>query len=291
MMWITSFVIFTLLLGYVGALGVVGAYIASRLYAKKELENSYSDYLFKQRSMELETVDELDRAQNTKDETSEELMDIISYKEILASEDEELKISLIGILVSNPSRENIALLKFAMSDANETIRIMASNSIQSIDDKYTLQMGKLLKEAKTARETHELESLYYIYLDLAKLYDEYFYSGLPSEEMRDFYLQKMFEFYEAADYLKPHHRWHIGGYVRALIKYDALEVAKSIIKWMKETEGVSEELKVWEMEISFKERNFKELKEKLQDIELRDIKNGRLKKALEWWGSEHSNNS
>ena len=58
---------------------------------------------------------------------------IDSYQEIIYNGLEDEKIELIGMVVFNPNKEYVNLIRLLLKDDSETIRILASNSLQKME--------------------------------------------------------------------------------------------------------------------------------------------------------------
>lgn len=187
------------------------------------------------------------------------------------------KINLIGLLSYTPNRHNVALIAKALKDSDETVRILASTAIQKMDDFFHSQISFLQKKIDSKDE----QSI--VYFELAKIYDDYIYSGLVPKESIDGYNTKMLHYYSLAFEKSMSDNQIIYNYLRALIRCGKILEAKDVLnKYIKL--GASEEsYKFWQAEIEFLEKNYKKSFEILNTLDNSNIKNERLFKSCYWW--------
>lgn len=92
------------------------------------------------------------------------------------------------MLSFNPTKENVSLIKSALEDNIEMVRI--PKHLRHSKKMDAMFVSKIL-ELKEVQETDER-----FYLTAAQIYDDYIYSGLIAKENEDFYISKMLDYYK-----------------------------------------------------------------------------------------------
>ena len=72
--------------------------------------------------------------------------EIVSYEDTIKFGSEEEKIRLIGLLVFKPNKENVNIIKIALNDEIEIVRILASNTLQKMESIFEEKIKIEIKE-------------------------------------------------------------------------------------------------------------------------------------------------
>lgn len=267
------FVIGTLTTGPWGFFGAVFAWILTAFVPKKEISKEYTERILKKRGEDKDIALTLQKLSYKKTERLSDRLDILSYKEILASADEFQKINLIGMLSFNPTKENVSLIKSALDDNIEMVRILASTSLQKMDAMFVSKILEL-KEVDGDGER--------FYLTVAQIYDDYVYSGLIAKENESFYISKMLEYYKKG-YESAKSDEAAKKYIRALIRFGKIDEASSICKGFGEQKQNETAIKFWMAEICFKQKDFDGVKNILASVNHEKIGFEPYKKSIGWW--------
>ncbi|MEY4504875.1 MAG: hypothetical protein RL154_1172, partial [Pseudomonadota bacterium] len=224
----------------------------------------------KKKDKKLEILENLKRFDTYKKDTISNRLDLISYKEILKFGTRQDKINLIGLLSYTPNKNHVALIAKALSDDDETVRILASTATQKMDDFFHLQINSLTKSLK------EIEPTYILYLDLAKTYDDYIYSGLIPKESLAHYQDKMLFYYDLAYNFADNKNKVAYNYLRALIRAKKLQEAKQVLESYGAYSKDEVSYKFWQAEIEFLSANFSATSGILNSLDSELVKNERL---------------
>lgn len=267
------FVIGTLTTGPWGFFGAIFAWILTVFVPKKNISKEYADKILRKRDEGKDIALTLQKLSYKKTERLADRLDILSYKEILASADEFQKINLIGMLSFNPTKENVSLIKSALEDNIEMVRILASTSLQKMDAMF---VSKIL-ELKEVQGTDER-----FYLTAAQIYDDYIYSGLIAKENEDFYISKMLDYYKNG-FESAKSDEAAKKYVRALIRFDKIDEAADVCSGFGEQKQNETAIKFWMAEICFKQKDFDGVKNILASVNHEKIGFEPYKKSIGWW--------
>jgi len=245
---------------------------------KYKLSNQYIDHILKKVDVKFEIEEELDRFKNVKVDRIIDRIDILSYKEILKGDDMSIKINLIGILTFNPTKEHIILLRMAQNDPIETVRILASTSLQRVDDFFVNKILTLSKEISDGKGDLSL-----LYLQIASVYDDYIYSGLIAKDSIEFYIKIMISNYKKAFELDEENIEAHKKYIRALIRFKRLDEAIDMILEYLKTMPNDKFMLLWLADAYFQKREFSKVKNIIENIEPNQINGDTLRKSIVWW--------
>jgi hypothetical protein len=282
-LWVVLFVSSIILLGFFGLFGFLLSYITFLLLPKDRLSNKYTDIVLKKADVRFEIEEELDRFKNVKVDRVIDRIDILSYKEVIKGSDINVKINLIGILTFNPTKEHVILLRLAQLDPNETVRILASTSLQRMDDFF---VNKILELSKSISEEKKPNRLSKLYLEIAIVYDDYIYSGLIAKDSVDFYINTMLIDYKKAFELDPSNIEIQKKYIRASIRFKNLDYAIKLIEEYLQKHSNDKFMLLWLGDVYFQKRNFSKVKEIISSLNPKDMNNETIRKSLVWWNEE-----
>ena len=267
------FLISLLTLGIYGTVGTILCYISyyflkltSKKHEKKE-KNQEENPLVDIRKVKVKSLNDT-------------LM-ILNYRQILKGNDAKLKINLISLLLLNPGRENVNLVKEALNDDNEMVRILAANTLQRMEDYYVENISNLEKELKKHTNSKIKGKIYF---ELAKFIDEYIYSTLVPDDIVDFYKEKMFLCFEKAYNLNSLNPEYSEKYIRACIRFEKLKKAKELIDKHLSRYPNALGVKIWLCDYYLKTGNIDELYNILKNLPLDKVRQiPKIYKAYKWW--------
>jgi hypothetical protein len=72
-----------------------------------------------------------------------EAFEILSYQQIIRGKDLDLKLKLMSLLALNPSEQSVSLLRLALDDSDETIRVLAGTCLEKLDDHFMTSVMKI----------------------------------------------------------------------------------------------------------------------------------------------------
>ena len=168
------------------------------------------------------------------------------------------KLSVLAYITKNNMPNKGEILKEALSDSNDEVRLMAFSVLSREEDKLNKVIFEKLEELKTAKEKEK------IYKDLGKLYWEFIYLGIVDENLKEFYLNLAKENFEKSknDYESM---LYLG---RIYLREKNIEKAKEMLE---EVAKVDKKAIPYLAEVYFYERNFKKTRELMAQIDLFSI--------------------
>ena len=185
----------------------------------------------------------------------------------------EEKISLIGLLVFRPNKENVSFIRKAAEDDNDSVRVLANTALQKMEDLHINRIKNIEKDPdKLPKEK---------YYELIVAYDEYIFSGLIIEELKPKYINKVFTLFEEADIHNTDDIRLIKTYIRYCVRNDRLNKAERTINEYFDKINNKNELYVWQLEIAYKKGKYEEMKKILRQIDEKKLKH--REKALKMY--------
>lgn len=176
----------------------------------------------------------------------------------ISSANPQFKLNVLTYIVKNnmPNKGNV--LKEALSDNNDEVRLMAFSVLSREEDKLNKAIFKKLEELKTAKDKSK------IYKELGKLYWEFIYLGIVDENLKEFYLNLAKENFEKSkDDIES--RLYLGRiYLREKNIQKAKEMLESIID--KEKKAIP-----YLAEVYFYEGNIKKVKKLMKELDLLSV--------------------
>lgn len=277
-------VVSTLFMGPFGFFGTLFAAVLAIVGSKKNVSAAYIDKILKKRDEKRDPAVLLAKLNYKKTERVADKLDILSYKELLATGDEFAKINLIGMLSFNPSKENVSIVRGALNDTEETVRILAATSLQKMDAAFVSKILEL-KELESGAEGFGAEEAQSYFGALGEVYDDYLYSGLIAKENERFYIASMLSCYKKAFEAKGVDR-DMRRYIRALIRFNRLDEAQRLCEEYADKNGVDEAMRFWMGEIAYKKRDIEGLKTIFGGIDKNNLSFEPYKKSYGWWMDE-----
>ena len=275
--WIVLLVIFTLFFQEIGFIAIIISLILFNILKLLKNTSSGKD-LFKNKETRGNIFHQLDEYEiNTKHDIFD-LDKIESYKDILYYGKEDEKIELIGMAVYNPNKEFIALLRIALNDENETVRILASNSLQKMENFFEDEIYILENKIKNIQDKKEKNILV---KKLIETYDRYIQSSLIDVFLEEQYINKIFNSFEEVEALKQKEELYYL-YLVLSIKYNQINTIYEDLKYLNE-KNPSLENKFLFIEYYYKKSNYKNLYEILITIDKSDLKNTKYENSYEFW--------
>jgi hypothetical protein len=274
MQWLYFVIISFIVLGIYGISGVILSFIL----LKTRLSKIVKDYsIF---SKEFKTIDSED-FEKIKVRPIEDSLQLINYRQIIRGKDQELKINLISILSLNPTRENVLLIKEALFDKNEMIRILAANCLQKMEDYYIENITKL---EKLIDEETDKNKLIEINFELAQFCDEYIYSTLIPQDIVSFYEEKMMGYFETAYQLSQFRKDIALKYIRACVRFNKVEKAEDLVYNTLKIYPDEFFIKFWLSDIYLKKKEYDKIKPLLESLPIAIIKKiPKIYNSYKWW--------
>ena len=78
----------------------------------------------------------------------DQAIDILSYQQIIRGNNLDLKLKLMSLLALNPSEQSVRLLRQALDDSDETIRVLAGTCLEKLDDHFMTNVMKIQKQTE-----------------------------------------------------------------------------------------------------------------------------------------------
>jgi len=266
------------------AISSFAAIVFAMVYKKGGLDKEYEN-ITKRSDRELEILDSLKRFEHYKSDTLDDRLDIVSYKEILEYGEREAKINLIGLLSFAPNKDHVELIRYALNDKDETVKILASTAMQKMDDFFSLKIATITKQIESSKEDRGG-----LYLELARANDDYLYSGLVPNESRVYYEERMFGAYKKAYEANPKKMEIFYAYLRALVRCERVEEADRLINSLGSISSSDEGLLFWMAELAYLRGDFDEValtlkktKPILGGQDTGSMQQKRLYKSRAWW--------
>jgi len=274
MEWIYLGVISLIVLGLYGIFGTFFSFILLKTRLTKIVKN-YS--IFKKTVK----LDELENYDKIKVRPVDDTLQLINYRQILRGDNQKLKINLISILSLNPTRENVILIKEALFDENEMIRILAANCLQIMEDYYIENITKLEKLLEKEKEKKRLIEINF---HLAQFCDEYIYSTLIPHDIVDFYQEKMMKYFEKAYILSNFRKDIATKYIRACVRFNKIEKAEELVYKTLKNYPDDFSIKFWLCDIFLKKREYNKIKSILTTFPEHILKRvPKIYHAYRWW--------
>ncbi len=214
----------------------------------------------------------------------EDKLNILNYRQIIRGYDVKLKKNLISILSQNPSKENISLIRDALNDENEMVRILASTSIQKIDDYFISNIVELQKSVETDKNKLDIYKLSDIYFQIGQFYDEYIFSELVSSDIKPLYMDRMEYYYDLSYGLSGFKDEYLEKYIRACIRNKKIDKARRLIDYHLQLYPSSISVIFWKCDFYLQAGRYREIQSLLKNIDIEFIKKvPKLYKAYTFW--------
>ncbi|PCJ16276.1 MAG: hypothetical protein COB02_16625 [Candidatus Cloacimonadota bacterium] len=284
MKWVISGLVFGIILGYYGIFGVLLSFILS-LFTKDDRVQGLVHVDLDMPEVSLDV--KISKIKYHEKRTLEQQMDIVSYSRVMSSDDTHLKINLISILSAHVNHHNVDLLKNAIYDSNESVRILASTALQKLEDDLLLsiiEQKKLIDEKSSLKDVEAVEELYF---SLADTYDLYLSSGLVEVDSRGFFLERMLDCYIKVIEVNPKNKRSYEQLIDTYIEQRETDKASKYLNLYKDHWDDLLVIKFWRAKILFIEKNFEEVKKLMKDIPENDLKKHKnLFLSKTWWDSD-----
>ncbi len=270
--WIILLILFTLLfqsIGFVCVIVSIILYLAFSKFSKKD-----SIELFTEKSIDGNIIQKIDQYEVEMNQEVFDINKLDSYKDILYNGQENEKIDLIGMVIFNPTKEFISLIRIALNDENETVRILASNSLQKFENFFDDTIEKLIKEYKKTNDEKYL-------IDLIKTYDNYINSTLLDSFLHKKYINKIFTLFNEIKNIESKKILY-SLYLKLAVKYNHdKDLETKLINFVQY--NPSNENLFMICEYFFKQSNIKEIYKYLKKINPKTLKSQKFKNIYQFW--------
>ena len=184
------------------------------------------------------------------------------------------------MVVYNPSSEFVDLIRIALEDEDETVRILSSTSLQKMESYYEDK----IKEFKNKFQDSKINRKKNFYFrKLIFTYDRYIDSTLIDYYLKDIYINKLFKEFENINDIKSN-KLLLYVYIKMSVKYDKLNGIEEILFELIEKRNRTSD-KFLLIELYYKQSNFTRLYEMLNSIDINMIKNNKQIDSYEYWRS------
>jgi len=209
------------------------------------------------------------------------LNNIDTYKEILYSGSQDEKIELIGMVVFNPSKEYVELIRHLLKDEDETIRILASNSLQKMENYFENIIDNINKELIYEVNKDKIKELY---LKLIDTYDRFIESSLLESFQVLEYKAKIFQVFNQMHEEYLNEKNFKKSFYYMSVKYNKFDSIIEDLKERIENENSIND-KFLLVEIYYKQNKIDLIKEILKNIKRKDIEDIDLKNSYDYWSN------
>ncbi|MAD42925.1 MAG: hypothetical protein CL623_11125 [Arcobacter sp.] len=209
------------------------------------------------------------------------LNNIDTYKEILYSGSQDEKIELIGMVVFNPSKEYVDLIRHLLKDEDETIRILASNSLQKMENYFENIIDNINKELIYEVNKDKIKELY---LKLIDTYDRFIESSLLESFQVLEYKAKIFQVFNQMHEEYLNEKNFKKSFYYMSVKYNKFDSIIEDLKERIENENSIND-KFLLVEIYYKQNKIDLIKEILKNIKRKDIEDIDLKNSYDYWSN------
>jgi hypothetical protein len=271
--WLILLLVFGILFQVIGFLSVIFSFIIYQFLGRFGTKN-HSIELFKKMDAQGDIFNKLDEVESDISQEIFDIQKIDSYKDILYFGTENDKIDLIGMVVFNPTKEFISLIKIALNDKNETVRILASNSLQKFENFFEDKIHSLKKDLKSKNDNK-------IYLELIKVYDRYIESTLLDSFLHSKYINEIFELFKKIKNIKEDELIY-KSYLKLSIKYNKFnDLEDKLIYLIKDYPTCDNLFMI--IEYYYKKSDFENIYKYLELINPKNIKSTKQKNSYDFW--------
>lgn len=279
--WIFWFISSTIFFGVIGFIAALVSLLIYMIFKQNfiKIKNIKDKGLSKQTQRENFMLDLSEIIEKEKD-VKFDINKYKSYKQILYYGTNREKIELIGMVVYNPSAEYVNLIRIALNDNDETVRILSSTSLQKMESYYEDKIKEyknLLNNSKNEKEENiNFRKLIYTYSDFIE-------STLIDSSLKKLYINTMFEEFESFLKLKEI-KSILYTFISMSIKYNKLEgIEEILLKQIEESNKIGDKFLL--IELYYKESKFSKLFEVLKTINKEEIINKKQIESYEYWSN------
>lgn len=271
--WLVLATSFSLFFGYLGVVAFIFVLIFYLLLKiMKEDENIQT-----QEQNDEKAILELDEIIKNESLRTFDANELETYKEIIYTGTQNEKIELIGMVVFNPSREYVGLIRQLLNDEDETVRILASNSLQKMENYFENKIETLKESIKLLTNTKEKTQTY---LKLVETYDSFIESTLLESFITPEYEEKIFKIFDKISKLNDSNAKK--SFLQMSVKYNRyVEIIDELKNRIQTNNSIDDKFLL--AEIYYKQNQIDMIKEVLKDIEKTELKNMKLKNSYEYW--------
>lgn len=272
--WIILFIIFGLFFQTIGLITITFSFIIFLIFKGFLTKDSIN--LFIEKSTEGNLFQKIDKYEVDMNQEIFDIDKIDSYKDILYSGSENEKIDLIGMVVFNPTKEFISLIRIALNDENETVRILASNSLQKFENFFEEKIELLTKKFQESNDDKYL-------INLIKTYEKYIESTLLDDFLHKKYIDEIFSLFKKIDNLESKKEVY-NLYLKLSIKYKCTnELETKLINFV-QNNNTNENIFMI-CEYFYKKSKFEQIYKYLEKVDIKQLKSTNLKNIYKFWMS------
>jgi polysaccharide biosynthesis protein PelE len=206
-----------------------------------------------------------------------ELQSVRSVLEILSSKDENLRrTAIIGLRSADP-KKSLPLLRKAIQDSDEQVRLLAQTQFNRILAKLETAVKRM--EAGLPESTHRASDL----VVLAEHYHELVYLAVSSQETESIYLERATQLLTEALDLSPDLTAARFLLLRCQVKTPDIASAKASLQTLLASGFPENSLLPWMAEICFVERDWNTFLKTLRQMDASPSCDSRLADRLSFW--------
>ncbi|MFQ5646033.1 MAG: hypothetical protein ACE5GM_03805 [bacterium] len=270
-------VLVSVLLGIIGTIGWIFALVLSGI-ALNPLDSvrEYSDYLnLKASRQEIMKDILLEQDRGGKEAEKGELA---PYVDILHGKDMELKLSVIEKLSLEPGPKRVSMLKTALRDSDNEVRLSAANGLRKIEDRFQQKIIALKKECRLLPANDQF------FAELGITYDDYAYCGILDRETSRYYQELAIKALAKAISINPFGEDYYKNLGRTMIRINKAKKAIRVLEQGLKLNPDSQAIKTWLAEYYFKQKMFDKVKKLAREIKVEQLPNERIQHSISWWG-------
>jgi len=246
----------------------------ARKYFKAEIYKKYKENLAKA-SQDNEYVLEENRSEFEFMRNLREELSFDSFIDIIKGGNTLKKELLINKLASTVTSKNVSLLKLALKDPSQEVRLYASEALIKIESslyKNIEQQKKKAQEQGTSKD----------YANLGNAYLKYTQIGIIDEVLLNYYLNLAQDAFRKSLDINTNQPSIFLKYAEILIKTKQYEKAKQALQKAVNLWGEKTEIKVLLGQLLFELKKYKEVQNILQQIDYK-LLSGREKETVKFW--------
>ena len=268
----------SLFLSVIGVMGWFITYIlCSLVFKPKNAMTEYKDYIHLKYTRE-EILRELALEPYSRDRRIPwEKGELAPYIDILKGKDTELKLAVIEKLSLTPDHTHINMLKSALTDENDEVRLAAAANLRKIEDRLNRKIMELKLEARLQPTNDQ------VLAELGMACDEYAFSGILDEEITAFYRQQAADAFYKAIQTNPFAEEYYKNLGRTLLRMGRIEESIRVLEQGLEINPRSQSIFLWLMEYHYNRKDFAKVREMAGRISPEQVENERMQQIIRWW--------
>ncbi|MBF0379699.1 MAG: hypothetical protein HQL69_01700 [Magnetococcales bacterium] len=249
----------TISTAFLGPLGVVGSLFCMFVYLVVRHSSTPFEKWYTQIFPERELVEhdqlfaKLERVHSNQGQVE----NIVPFQEVFSFGSLIQKQTAIALITKRFHPAFSTILKMAVRDENNAIRVQAASAIAHIENQFTTRSVELGLTLKKDQENPEI--LY----SIAKHYDDYAFSGLADRDSMDNYRKQALQAYRKVFAIWKDDKTIFESLIRLLLRSDLCKEAVTTIEQFiaNSKEEPSKKMVLWYMEALYREKQYGKLRQ------------------------------